>query len=235
MTRQRRDQVLQLINQLLRDPIDFQNRGRGNELLSFYFNGSALDSLRPLLSHQHKSVRGTAMFVAAELGVEGRPLIDAIVPLTDDTEPHTAWDAMESVFLCATDTFADRFVFVVKQLENTSGPLRQLAMELISKAQVSQLHGALSRCEMLGESAPIHEKCLSILVDSRRDEVRDANEMLESDTELIRLYGAILARRLVTKHSQLLELAASNEHPEVKEFAVDQLETREWKDEMGPH
>ncbi|MES2790543.1 MAG: hypothetical protein V4719_13105 [Planctomycetota bacterium] len=66
MTINKTTKALQLIRELQSDPVDFENRGRGNELLQFYGEGISLDSLLPLLSHHHVSVRGTAMFVAAE-------------------------------------------------------------------------------------------------------------------------------------------------------------------------
>ncbi|MES2789348.1 MAG: hypothetical protein V4719_06980 [Planctomycetota bacterium] len=218
--------ALQLIRELLSDPVDFENRGRGNELLQFYGDGISLDSLLPLLSHHHVSVRGTAMFVAAELGVRGRPLVDAIAPLVDDSDSHIAWDAMESIFLCTTDTFMERFVVVVKQLGNSSRPLRHLAMRLISKADLAQLLGARSRCEELGEDALVHAKCLQILIDSESGEGRNVREMLDSNIELVRLYGAIAANRLYRMHPELLEYAASNSNQDVGMFATEALDVK---------
>jgi hypothetical protein len=220
MTNQNEVEVLQLINELLDDPVDFEHRGRGNEILGLYYDG-ILDSLRPLLSNPNISVRGTAMFVAAELGIGAQPLIDAIAPLTDDPDPHIAWDAMESVLVCGTDIFADRFVVVVKQLENNLAALRHLAMRLISKASPSQLYGAKSRCGELGNTAVVHEQCLQILLDSECSEACDPHEMLESNTELVRLYGAIMAKRTMAICPQALELAASNSNPDVKHFALE--------------
>jgi hypothetical protein len=220
MTNQNETKVLQLIKELLDDPVDFENRGRGNEILGLYYNG-ILDSIRPLLSHPNASVRGTAMFVAAELGIVSRPLIDAIAPLTDDLDPHIAWDAMDSVLVCATDIFADRFVFVVKQLDNNLAPLRRLAMRLISKASLPQLCGAQSRCAELGNSALVHEQCLQVLIDSECSEISDPEEMLESNTELVRFYGAIVAQRAMAVRPQALEFAAANTNSDVKQFALE--------------
>lgn len=220
MTNENEIKVLRLIEELLDDPVDFENRGRGNEILGLYYNG-ILDSLGPLLSHPNVCVRGTAMFVAAELGTISRPLIDEIAPLTSDSDPHISWDAMESVLVCATDMFADRFVVVVQQLENNLAALRRLAMRLISKAYISQLHGAKSRCGELGDSGPVHDKCLQILIDSECNEVNNIQYMLDSNTELVRFYGAIIAKRAMAIRPQGLDVAAANTNLDVKQFALE--------------
>ena len=220
MTNTNATRISQLIKELLANPVDFENRGRGNELLEFHCN-ELLDSIRPLLSHPNDSVRGTAMFVANELGIGSRPLIDAVIPLMNDVVPRTAYDAMESVFLCATDVFADRFVFVVEQLEYTPGVLRQSAMELISKASVSQLYGAKTRCGEIGNSAQIHEKCLQSLIESKVGEIPDVHEMLDSDTELVRLYGVVIAKRIMSKCPKAIEYAAANTNLDVRQFALE--------------
>jgi hypothetical protein len=220
MKNRNENKVIQLIEELLDDPVDFENRGRGNEILGLYYDG-ILDTLRPLLSHPNVSVRGTAMFVAAELGIGSQPLIDAIVLLTDDLDPHIAWDAIDSVLVCAIDSYSSHFVVVVKQLENNLAALRRLAMRSISKARLSQLYGAKSRCGELGKTALVHEQCLQILVDSECGKVYDSHKMLDSNTELVRLYGAILAKRTMSIHPQALEFAAANTNPDVKQFALD--------------
>lgn len=229
MTMESTTQALLLIQEMLNDPVGFQDRGRGNELLRCYFSGASLDSIRPLLCHHLAVVREISMFVVAELGVEGWPLLDAVTTLVDDSDPHVAWDAMESVLLCSTGRFVDRFVFVVKQLENTSPALKRLAMRLMSKASVLQISGAMSRCGELGSAAAIHAKGLRLLIDQASGNsvaAREVHDMLNSGNELISVYGGVLAARTMDTCRDNIEYATSVTNSTVREFALDMISTR---------
>lgn len=98
--------------------------------------------------------------------------------------------------------------------------------EVDLKADLAQLLGARSRCEELGEAALVHAKCLQILIDSESGEGRNVREMLDSNIELVRLYGAIAANRLYRMHPELLEYAASNSNQDVGMFATEALDVK---------
>jgi hypothetical protein len=211
----------QLIKELISNPVEFENHGRGNELLKCFEGGESLNSLRPLLSHENSSVRGTAMFVVSELGTGGCQLLDAIIPLVEDSDPHIAWDAMESVFLCSNEKLPDSFFVVVRKLESPSGPLRRLAMRLISKASPRQLIGARNRLEEFGKNFLIHGYCLQVLINGKTIDYNSIKQMLDCDKRLVRLYGAIAANRLFQEYPDLLELASLNTDPDVQKFVSE--------------
>lgn len=133
---------------------------------------------------------------------------------------------MESVSLCASGHYSDRFVAVVGQLSNDAEPLRRLAMRLISKADRSQLEGAKRRCKELSGCDSVHEHCLQILIDG--DSVVDdaIRQMLDSDNKLVCLYGAVAANRLRQEYPDLIEYAASNTNAHVRKFAIEALERK---------
>jgi hypothetical protein len=211
----------QLIKEMLSD-----EQGAAYQLLQHYFSGLPIESLTPLLCHKNSYVRKGAMFIASELGEKVQILIDSIAPLVHDLDKHTAWYAMESILLCASGAYSDRFIAVVGELDNNAEPLRRLAMRLISKGNRSQLEGAKRRCEELGDSASIHEECLQTLIDGDRVESNAVRQMLDSNNQLVRFYGAIAANRLRWVYPELLDYAASNTNPDVKRFATEALEGR---------
>lgn len=213
-----------LIELLLKNPVDFNARGRGNELLNCYWGGFPIESLRPLLTHRHDEVREAAMFVATELGTKASPLINDIVPLVDDPDPSIAWDAIESVCVCSLGSCARYFTVVVRQLENTSSILRRLAMRLLSRVSEVQIRSAVQYVGELGPSAPLHLQGLLILIPSEIPNENAIRSLLTADSELIQCYGAIGACRYRMPYPMLLQEAVLSTNPNVSEFAKDALD-----------
>lgn len=211
----------ELISRLLVDPEAFCRRGDANKLLEHFFGGFDLETLRPLLSHSNAYVRRSAMFVAAELGHRAYPLLEAILPLVDDTQGHTAWEAMETIFLTATGDCTKHFATVVRQLENRDAALRVLAMRLVALADIAQIEGAIGQVKKLELNRDLHLKGLGVLVLREQARSQVIQEMLDDETLLTQRYGAVAAARVRMVLPDILERAGHHRNSDIKRFVAE--------------
>jgi HEAT repeat protein len=211
----------ELISELLVDPAAFCRRGDTNKLLEHYFGGFDLETLRPLLSHNNSYVRRSAMFVVAELGHRAYPLLEAVLPLVDDAEGHTAWEAMETIFLTATGACTKHFATVVRQLENKDSALRVLAMRLAALADVVQIEGAIGQVKNLELNRDLHLKGLGVLVLREQVGPQVIQEMLDDESLLTQRYGAIAAARVRVTFPDILESAGHHRNSDIKRFVAE--------------
>ena len=158
-----------LCQQLLEHPERFESQGEGNALLKEHFDGVPVDRLRPLLHHSNSSVRGTAMFVANELGHMATDLIDDVIPLITDPDALIQWDALESVLVCSVNRYFDRFINVVRELENPHPAICELAMRLVSNANDSQIKASIKLVDKLASNQATHKQGLNALLKWQND------------------------------------------------------------------
>lgn len=84
-----------LIRDLENDPDRFAKNGQALGLLDELYKGFPVERLKPLLRSDNSAVRYEAVRVVEELGAEGEPLLDDILPLLDDENELTAMTAAE--------------------------------------------------------------------------------------------------------------------------------------------
>ncbi|PPC89004.1 MAG: hypothetical protein CTY35_15640 [Methylotenera sp.] len=214
-----------LISELLANPDKFYKQGKAYQLLQEYFHGLPLDTLKPLLSHINGNVRGTAVFVASELGGKAKCLIQEITSLINDPDKKIQWDALESVMTCSTGTDVEKFIFVVKELESSDDSISRLAMRLVSNADLSQLEAGFKLSHTLGPFGKLHEHGLSMLLRGNSITEADIISMLKNPEPLDRIYGAIAAKRLFRHHPKFLEIASSSLDSKISRFSSEALDT----------
>lgn len=213
-----------LISELLTDPAKFYKQGKAYQLLQEYFHGLPLDTLQPLLGHSNGNVRGAAIFVASELGDKAKSLIQEIALLINDSDKKIQWDALESVMVCSTGTDVEKFLFVIKELENNDDSICRLAMRLVSNADLSQLEAGFKLSHTLSHSGKLHEQGLSVLLKGNSVTEAEIILMLKNPEPLNRIYGAIAAKRLFRHHPKFLEFAASSLDSNISRFSSEALE-----------
>lgn len=217
-----RYQVLQ--RRLLENPEQFESRGEGNAMLKEHFDGAPVALLRPLLRHESTSVRATAMFVANELGVGAAELIEDVIPLINDSDAHIQWDALESVMVCSVGANADKFVHVLRELENSSSSICRLAMRLVSNANDSQIDAGIRLVDELRPRQVAHQKGLSVLANLTEGGSVEAIELLNDTNDLIQKYGAVIAKRRLTQSPELIQHAIKSKNDCVSRFAEEAIE-----------
>lgn len=182
-----------LVAELLGNPRAFYRSGKAYRLLQCYFHGFSKETLRPLLRSDDIFIQRSAVFVISELGNAARELIDDLPRLLAAADAEVQWGATESIAVCATDEYADRFAHVALMLDARDPQIRQLAMRLVVRADAGQLRAAADRFASSGEGGRPHFRNLSALLGEPTETAITA--MLSSDEPLTRRYGAIAAVR----------------------------------------
>lgn len=213
-----------LIRELLADPARFYKQGKAYQLLQEYFHDMPIKTLRPLLNHSDRNVRKAAMYVASELGDKAQGLIHEIILLIGDPDTSIQWDALESVMVCSTGTNVEKFLSVIKELENNDNSIRRLTMRLVSNADLSQLETACKLSHSLSPSDKLHKQGLSVLLKGNSITESEIAEMLKNPEPLIRIYGAIAAKRSFEYHPKFLEIASSSLDSNISRFSAESLE-----------
>jgi hypothetical protein len=217
----------ELLFRLFDDPQAFVDRGDGNSLLKEHFNGMPVNVLKPLLRHSDPCVRGTAVFVANELGSAAAELIDDVVPLINDSKPYTQLDALESVLVNAVGDQARKFVVIVSELERQDRPpgIGSLVLSLMGKAKYCQIEAAIGQVDQLqAEHRDTHVKGLELLLEGKDANAAKIAAFLEHPDDLMQKYGAIAAKQLLELSPELLHQAKLSKNRVVANFATETLD-----------
>jgi hypothetical protein len=217
--------VEQLFSDLFDNPSKFNELGKANELLNKYFHGLPIDTLKPLLVHENSEIRSAAIFIASELGNTSNCLIEEVSLLVDDPDPHIQWDALESIMLCSAKGNFDKFLLIIKHLEDKHDSIRRLAMRLISNANESQLNTAYDLMSGSNDNiSTLHSAGLSVLLKGNSIKQTEIMSMLNNPIQIVRQYGAIAAKRLFKDFPELLKSATTNSDADIINFSTDALE-----------
>jgi|ERR1043166_5524737 hypothetical protein len=209
-----------LIRELLNDPTHFN----GNELLKEYFDGFPLGTLRPLLSSSDRMVRRVAVWVASELGKDGKQLISDAVSLLHDGDPYIRFYALDTIAVCSLAEEADKYMHVVRALEDSDEGVRSEAMFLMSNANLPELKAALGAFGAEGEPNELHMRGVSQLLTEHVD-AAEISGMIDSPEPLLRKYGAIAAWRCRDRFPDLISNLAPSTDPDIRKF---------WRQRAGP-
>jgi len=206
-----------LIQELLKDPAGFCGCGDDYKLVQECFEGFPVEYLRPLLAHNDRAVRRAIVWPVSELGKEARPLIREAVPLLRDPERYVRAYALDIIAVCAVAEDTDKYVHVVRMLEDGDDVIRVRVMFLMSNADISQLNAAAQSFGAKGSSDELHKSGLSQLLTSQFD-VGGISRMIDSPVPLLRRYGAIATWRCREKAPELLSQLPSSQDPDLKKF-----------------
>lgn len=196
-----------LISDLLENPKLFNKQGKANILLQEYFHGLSVNSLRPLLRHENFYVRRSAAFIASELGAEAVSLLDDIVCLSHDPDMHTRWYCIESIMVCSQLRDFHQFSKVVIAMEGESDSIRVLAMGLVMNATAQQVEATIENFEKSKIKKKYHILGLKNLLLSEHIEKSEVKKMIESESSVLRKYGAIILKKVSPRFSELISLA----------------------------
>ena len=208
----------ELMEDLLADPKQFYDEGRGYALLQAFFDGEPHETLRTLLRSQHFFVRRVAMFVASELGIDAYDLIDDVITLLNSEDWYLQHYAMEVIAVCAQGEQAPKFVLVVGMLEHRDERLRGLAMYLMSRVEVSQLVAARDALMVDVSVNEVHVRGLGVLTEGQAVDPTVVSAMIGSFDPLTRRYGAIGAKRVDHRYPALMKEVAASDDAELQAF-----------------
>jgi hypothetical protein len=200
-----------LIDDLLADPPGFDASSRGHDLLKAYFAGLPLETLRPLLKSDDVHVQRVAAFVASELGIQARSLVDDVIPLLSSGNRYLQYLALEVLAVCGEGERAREFAHVVRALESDDEVLRARAMRLLCNAHAAQLEAAQRAFDASDPRQRTHGDALRALAAGNRVEPGVVLAMIHDANPLVPRYGAIAAKRLQEFPNLMAEVAVSDD------------------------
>jgi hypothetical protein len=213
-----------LIQELLDKPEKFKEEGKAYQLLQEYFQGFSKKTLPPLLKHKSITVQGAAVWIASELGKDGRCLLSHVIPLLDYRDRYLRYHALEVVMVCSVDENVDKFFHVVRSLESDDEVIRVHGMRLVSNASQSQLSAGLQHVGSIGHLEKIHKEGLSALQNVDQQTSEKIQSMIEDQEPLVRKYGVMIGKKLFRKFPDLIAKATTSPDSEVSKFAKEVIE-----------
>lgn len=216
------EEAQKLVDQLVRNPEEFSDRGRTYHLLKRFFRGFPVEKLRPLLKHDKKLVRREAVWIASELGDQACDLLPDVVPLLESDDRFLKYRALHVVTVCWRE-HPDELVKLLRALESSDVVIRGEALFLtsnlfrISDTDADKLKPVLETFQAEGEQA--HARGLELVIEAdelTNDEIRSA---LRDDEGLVRRYAAVAAVRKFEESPELYAELKGSEDPDLVDFA----------------
>src|SRR5258706_11447564 len=134
------DRATGLIEQILANPSDLG--GVANELLSEYYRGSDVSSLRKLLHSGDDRIVDCGTWIACELAEVGKPLLPEVKRLLAHPSKGVRFWAIECVQEWAEASNSEELALAVSLAADSEGGVRWKAMEFLALATRPQLEAA---------------------------------------------------------------------------------------------
>jgi len=126
------DRALGLIEQILANPSDLG--GVANELLSEYYRGSDVSSLRKLLHSEDDRIVDCGTWIACELAEMGKPLLPELRRLLGHPSKGVRFWAIECVQEWAGTSNPEELALAVSLVSDSDKAVRWKAMGLLATA-----------------------------------------------------------------------------------------------------
>jgi hypothetical protein len=208
-----------LVKEFNASPESFIKNGLGFKLLNTYFKGYPVDSLRQFLLSTNPLVRREAASILSELGNQGQSLIDAAILLVDDNDVRIQYDALESIFLCSYGKEIGKLAYVVRAFDASSEVIRNLAMNLVSNADVQQLTALLP--EFTEEEKDYKDGILTLLKEAN-PHPNLISKMILDKRSVTRKFGVILLKKSYAGYpGDLLNQCLTSNDNDIRVFAEE--------------
>lgn len=189
-----------------------------NRLLREYQRGYPLENLLPLLhSNDERSVY-TGMFVASELGMKGKPLLNDVFPHLKDPDKWIKGMTLDCILMWAEPSNRVELGSGVGVLEDAEPANRWSAMNYLALLPREKLQGALSYWEATNP-ASAHSHGLRWLLSGDATSPERVIAALQDKDRVMRMYGVVAAARMSTHNKEPLLCASRIDDPDVKHFS----------------
>lgn len=213
--------INELIEELTRNPETADDGLLLNELLEQFQDKAPLECLRPLLLSSDPQLASAGAWIASELGVPGKPLLDVVASLLVHPDKRVRFWSIDCVLLWADPLNCRELATAVRLLDDSEKAVRWKAMGFLSRASTQQLSSALRwLLKEEPESTDLHG--LQWLLGAGND-AGAIEAMLVSSQPKMRKYAAAAAARLAANNQHPLSVASASHDTEVAEFAADRL------------
>ena len=217
------DRATDLIERVLINPGSHDVGHLANELLSEYYDGSDISTLRDLLHSEDGRIVAFGIWIAAELAQVAKTLLPDVMRLLRHPLKDVRFLAIDCVLLWAGRSSGDVVASTVTLLDDPEEAVRWKAMGFLARAPHDQLQAAVASLTHANPASPYLEDLKWILA----VEGADADEItfaLHGPSAVRRKVAAAAAVRVVRNNSEPLRQAESSRDPEVAQFARDMLE-----------
>jgi hypothetical protein len=216
------DRAAVLIEGALANP-DRRDFGEvANELLSEYYRGSDLSSLRNLLHSGDHRIVACSTWIACELGEVGKPLLPEVKRLLGHPSKKVRFWAIECVQEWAGPSNGHEIASTVALVDDAEEAVRWKAMVFLALASHEQLQAGADWLTAADPESPYLSELSWILAPEGADPDQIANTVRGISSRR-RKFAAAGAFRIAKTDSQPLERAVSADDPEVAQFAGDML------------
>ena len=213
-----RERAEELTERLVADPRSSLAGAMMNDLLAEFHRGYPLENLRSLLQNDNTDVVKAGAWIASELGETGKPMLNDVSPLLQHADSRVRFSVIDCILLWADPSKGRELASVVNLIDDPESRVRWKVMEFLSRASREQLAAALQYLEMTNPQSK-NIRGLRLLLGSSAETPKEATAALRDQDELMRKYGAVLARRVAGIDKEPLLYAASIDDADVKDFA----------------
>ena len=211
--------IAEIIGELTNNPETADDGLLVNELLEQFQDGAPLEYLRPLLLSPDPQLASSGAWIASELGVEGKRLLDVMASLLDHPDKRVRFWSIDCILLWAGAFNGRELAATVRLIDDPEKAVRWKAMDFLSRASPQQLASALTwLLKEEPESTDAHG--LRWLLNVGND-AGAITALLVSPHPKMRKYAAAAAARVAAKNQHPLSIASASDDTEVAEFAAD--------------
>lgn len=208
-----------MIEQIVRNPRDGQ---LVNRLLSEFHRGAPLEYLCPLLLSPDPELANTGAWIASELGVNGKPLLDTVAPLLGHPDRRVRFWILDCILLWASPANQGELCKTARLIDDPDKAVRWKAMNFLARASREQLEAALVSLAKEEPESPNVRGLRWMLSDAGRDTEAVAL-MLHNTDPPMRKFAAVAAARIVAENGQEMIISPPLGDSEVTQFLEDWL------------
>jgi hypothetical protein len=212
----------QLIDQILADRVEFG--AAATELLREFWNGFPVTELRRLLSASGSAQVFTGVSLASELGQQGRPIFDDVVPLLWHPYEKVRYYAVDFMSVNAGPADRSAIVTVMTLIDDPAASVRYAVVKFlfdVPREVLVALREPPSDPRLDDDAQNIG---LALLIEA--PDAGDSDRMriaLGSDSPTVRRFAVAAAARLLPLDRSLLEQGAQSSDTDVASFAIRTL------------
>ena len=213
-----------MIAKVLDPEFECLDGGLANDLLREFFRGYPVENLKLLIHSDLSSARGTASFIATELGLLAAPLLVDIASLLTQPTARSRYDALSALRACATYKDGWAIAIVLKCLDD---PWPGVRMGAIDAVRVGERQALIAGFNHLKSKDPesVYARFGKAFLKAERGNNEVIVTLISDKDPIVRRFGVGLAARprLVVDQTRL-KLAATSIDPEVSEYATQATE-----------
>jgi hypothetical protein len=212
----------QLIEQILTDQTEFG--ASATELLSEFWHGYPITELRRLLTATGSSQVFTGVSLASELGEQGRPVFEYVIPLLWHPYEKVRYYAVDFVSATALPTDRAALATVLTLLDDPAASVRYAVIKFLFDVPPDILTALKKPPQDSRLADGAQQIGLSLITDAvdAHDLVR-IRRGLDDDSSIVRRFAVAAAARLVPFDGTILEQAAHSSDGDLTNFATRTL------------